>query len=324
MRNEVARLPRLLTSLANQVGGLPFTLCMFFDNCDDGSEQLVASWAERVPFTIVSDCCGSGGAPNAGAARRRAMTLCIDRVRADVLLTTDADSEPAGNWISANLKALQLADIVAGRIIRADHRTPDLHDRICAYFDGLHAMRRTLDPVPWESAETHHWTSGASLAVTGEVYRDLGGFEAKESGEDAAFIDGAARAGYRVRRDAQVIVRTSSRRKGRARNGFADSLSAFDDGVLVPDMVHPADEAWRFRTQAVARMAFEARDMRPLPQLLGLPPAEVDEVAAACVNAEAFVARIVGAPPGGMRMLGLAHAEALLGGADQLAMAGAA
>jgi glycosyltransferase involved in cell wall biosynthesis len=324
VRNEVDRLPRLLTALANQGSGVPFTLCLFFDNCSDGSAELIASWAERVPFEIVSDACLSGGAPNAGAARRRAMALAGDRLESGVLLTTDADSEPAADWIAMNVKALEHADVVAGRIIRGEQRTPDAQDRVCAYFDRLHALRRALDPVPWEGTETHHWTSGASLAVRADIYRRLGGFAARVSGEDAAFSDSAARAGYRVRRDARVIVRTSSRRKGRARNGFAASLAALDDFGTASDLVHPDDEAWRFRMQATARAAYNAQDLRSLPQLLGLPPAEVETVAAACVNAEAFVARIVGAPPGGLRMVSLAHAEALLAGADQLAMMGAA
>lgn len=323
VRNEVARLPRLLCALADQVGGDRLTLCIFFDNCDDGSSQLVQGWAPRLPFAIVSDHGGSGGVPNAGAARRRAMALAVDRVGANVLLTTDADSEPATDWVAMNLKALDQADVVCGRIIRGERRTPDVQDRVCAYFDRLHAMRRTLDPVAWESDEPHHWTSAASLATRTDIYQQLGGFAANVSGEDAAFADEAARSGFRVRRDRHVVVKTSSRRKGRAHHGFAASLAALDDGAT-PEVVHPDDEAWRFRMQASARAAFEAQDVTALPLLLGLSMREVETVATACVNAEAFAARIVGAPPGGMRMVSLAHAEALLAGADQITMVGAA
>jgi hypothetical protein len=324
VRNEVDRLPRLLTALADQRGAPPFTLCIFFDNCDDGSVQLVESWTARLPYAVVTDCGHGSGSPNAGLARRRALALALEQGSTGLLLTTDADSVPAPDWIATNLAALARADIVAGRIVRTNDAEPHAQDRISAYFDRLHAMRRLLDPVPWESEDTHHWTSGASLACRSDVYFRLGGFAPIASGEDAAFCDSAARAGFRVRRDGQVLVRTSSRRKGRAANGFAASLAALDGATQMPEVAHPDDEAWRFGMQASARAAYPTRDKSALAQRLGLPLAEVEQVAGECANAEAFAARIVGAPPGGMRMVSIAHAEALLTGLEQMALAGAA
>jgi hypothetical protein len=324
VRNEVDRLPRLLSALAAQSGDLQFLLCIFFDNCSDGSAQLVEAWADRLPFAIISDCCVQGRAPNAGAARARAMALAMREAPAGSLLTTDADSEPASDWMVANLHALNHADVVAGRITRWPEGSGDRQDRICRYFDRLHAIRRAIDPVPWEAEKTHHWTSGASLAISAQVYQKLGGFAAKVSGEDAAFADSASQHGFRVRRDGGVMVRTSSRRVGRALHGFAASLAALDEGVQTPDVAHPDDEAWRFHMQARSRTAFDVGDLRLLPDALGLPQSEVETVAAECANSEAFATRIVGAPPGGMRMVSLGHAEALLANADQIALVGAA
>lgn len=324
VRNEVARLPRLLTALNNQTTSRPFTLCIFFDNCDDGSEQLVAQWSPHLRYRIVVRSMHAEAAANAGAARRRAMALALACASDEALLTTDADSEPARDWIDTNMAALDRCDVVAGRIVSAGSKTPDLHHRLAAYLDRLHALRRTIDPADWEAAVSHHWTSAASLACRSQVYRHLGGFHPMPNGEDADFADRAARAGYRLRRDADVTVRTSSRRKGRAQHGFAATLAALDLAVNMPEVAHPEDEAWRFRMQAEARAAFEAGHPRSVAAGLNLPIAEVDQVASECVNHEAFAARIVGAPPGGMRMVSLAHAEALLAGLDLMTMAGAA
>lgn len=324
VRDEVTRLPRLLAAFENQESPRAFTLCLFFDNCNDGSAQFVASRAPHLRYQIVTQSVNSGGPPNAGAARRKAMALALQHAQGGTLMTTDADSEPAVDWVAANCAALEHADIIAGRIARADVRAPDMHDRMAAYFDRLHALRRTLDPVSWEADGSHHWTSAASLACRSETYRTLGGFAAVANGEDAAFADGAARAGYRVRRDASVTVRTSSRRKGRAECGFAASLTALDASKYMPDVTHPEDEAWRFRMQARARVAFEAGRPHSVVSCLGLALDEVEQVALQCANGEAFAARIVGQPPEGMRTVGLGHAEALLAVLGLITMAGAA
>jgi GT2 family glycosyltransferase len=324
VRNEVERLPRLLAALARQRSAPPFVVALFFDNCDDGSIALVSQLAPTLPFAVVSDCSHAGGPPNAGAARRRAMALALRHVPAGILLTTDADSAPAEDWVTTNLAGLAASDIVAGRIVRPAERTPDLQDRIAAYYDRLHEMRRAIDPVPWESDDSHHWTSAASLAFRSATYRALDGFPAVGRGEDAAFADAAARAGYRLRRDAAAIVCTSGRRVGRAQGGFADGLSALDHAHLPPDTTHPDDEAWRFAMQAGARAAFASGEYATLARPLALPLAEIRKVAEECANGEAFAARIVGAPPGGLRSVSLPHAEALLAALVQGELEGAA
>lgn len=324
LRNEVERLPRLLHALAAQAGAPAFTLCLFLDACDDGSMELARDFAGRMPFAMRIACCEAGGPPNAGRARAQAMALAAEAAPDGILLTTDADGEPAPDWIAANLAALAHADVVAGRIARGAARPSARADRIEAYYDRLHGLRRTLDPVPWEAAASHHWTSAASLAMRAATYRALGGFPPIANGEDAALCDAAARGGYRIRRDAAVSVLTSARRRGRADRGFAVALAALDDAGHQPQTVHPEDEVWRYRRQAEARRAHGAGDVGRLAATLGLPPAEVAKVAGECRNGEAFAARIVGAPPGGMRIVSLDHAEAALALLDQPGLAGAA
>lgn len=324
VRNEAERLPRFLSALARQVNAPAFDLCLFFDNCDDGSEPLATGMLQRrLPFRMHVDRVGDGAPPNAGLARARAMQLAVEAAPSGIVLTTDADGEPAPDWVAANLRALKRADVVAGRIERTPGRASPMQDRLEAYYDRLHALRRLLDPVPWEDADTHHWTSAASLGMRAEIYRALGGFAPLAAGEDAAFADAAARAGYRLRRDRRVAVRTSARRHGRAAHGFAATLAAFDGTAAMPLVHHPADEAWRYGLHARARRAHGGAT-HTLANLLRIPAAEVEDVALECRNGEAFAARLVGAPPGGMRTVPLAQAETLLAALEPNALEGAA
>lgn len=312
VRNEVERLPALLHALAAQKSSPPFAVALFFDSCDDGSEAIVDAMAQGLPFTVVTECCSDGEPANAGRARGRALALAETTTSAGIFMTTDADSEPAPDWVRANLCGLDAADIVAGRIVPEARLRSSIQTRLEAYFDRLHVLRRLFDPVPWEAPSTHHWTSGASLAVHRQVYHAVGGFPADISGEDAKFADLAARGGYRLRRDATVKVMTSTRRTGRVSAGMAASLSLWDRAEEPPKVAHPDDEAWRFMRQQDARRVHGSGSLAGLAHRLGLPVSEVDQVASECSNGEAFAARIVGTPPGGMRHLPLYRAEQVL------------
>ena len=311
VRNEAERLPRLLDALAQQTQAPAFSLCVFFDNCDDGCQVLVEARQRDLPYPILSDRCDAGGPPNAGIARGRATELAVRAAPNGVILTTDADSEPMADWIATSLSALEHADVAAGRIIRRGSDAPK-QDRLERYLDALHALRRALDPVPWEDGATHHWVSAASLAMRTRTYQQLGGFRNLASGEDAALGDASSRAGLRLRRDARITVLTSSRRRGRASGGFAATLAALDRESVDPMVTRPEDEAWRFSAQAAARAQHGKGKLDLLAARLRLPLDEVTKVAAECVNGEAFAARIVGEPPGGLRVVSLAHAEAIL------------
>jgi hypothetical protein len=321
VRNEVAGLPRLLRALARQRAAPPFALCLHLDNCGDGSAALVA--AADLPFPVRVSEAACGAAPNAGRARARAAALGRAVAPDGVLLSTDADSEPGDDWIAANLAGLRHADLVAGRIIRAGGRPSPLQDRTERYLDRLHALRRRRDPVNWEAPVTHGWTSAASLAMRVAAYDACGGFEPRPTGEDAALADAAARRGFTLRRDAAAVVRTSARRRGRVVGGFAAALAAADARRL-PIVAHPADEAWRYDLQAQARALHGGGDYADLARRLGLPLAEVRQVADECVNGEAFAARIVGPPAGGLRHVPLPLAERLLAALEDAALKGAA
>ncbi|MGJ3626869.1 hypothetical protein AB5I41_08215 [Sphingomonas sp. MMS24-JH45] len=125
-------------------------------------------------------------APNAGRARDRAMRLGEHALEGSgLLLTTDADSVPAVDWLQAMVAALGHADVVAGKVVRTVTRPHPAQDRLERYYEALYATRRSLDPVDWEAAATHHQTSGANLGLSVRHYRALGGFMPVPAGEDA-------------------------------------------------------------------------------------------------------------------------------------------
>ena len=313
VRNEATLLPRFLDALATQRGAGAFTLCMLFDGCDDDSAGIVVARSAKLPFRVVTADVSSGE-PNAGLARKRAMALGLSVLRDDAMIvSTDADSVPDPDWVAANRAALDVADVAAGRVVRSGGVPNPVQDRVEAYYDALFALRRAIDPLPWEARQTHHYTSGASLAFRAAAYRQLGGFEPLPSAEDARLVDAAHRAGLRVRRDAAIRVETSARRVGRAVDGLADHLRRLDAGEAQATMAHPDDMVWRYRYHANARTAWAKPVAYPaLAAALERDLAEVVGIAADAANAEAFAMQVVPGIPGGERTVSLGDAEIAL------------
>lgn len=297
--------------------GHDIRLCFYLDGCEDGSERLLRAAAAHSCFLIEIVRGRRENDPNAGRARQAAVAMGVDRLagRDGLLLTTDADSRPAQDWVVAVAKALVVADVVAGRIVRHRAAADPGQSRIELYYDRLFAFRRRLDPVPWEANDTHHFGGGANIAVRASVYRTIGGFRPLPHAEDATFLDDAARAGFRVRRDAGMVVETSSRRCGRAKSGLASALRSIDDGCA-QQVAHPLTVAWQSRAHAAARSVFatidRTSDRAALGRLVDLTADHVLGVARDCPNAEAFAMRIVPACPTHREPVPLAVAEIAL------------
>jgi hypothetical protein len=152
--------------------------------------------------------------------------------RSGVILTTDADSQVAPNWIAANLAAFEAgAEAVLGRIDLdgegkllpdALHRRGELE---YAYERLLTELSWRLDPLehnPWP----HHATiSGASLGITREAYCRVGRLPRVALGEDKALVALLSLQDARIRYCPNVQVITSGRIHGRAPGGVADTLA---------------------------------------------------------------------------------------------------
>jgi GT2 family glycosyltransferase len=243
-RNEAHHLPACLRALADQrtpAGALIatplFEVIVFANDCSDGTAEHARALAAQLPFAVtVVEGRLRAGAAHAGEARRTAMNLALARLEAigaarSVILTTDADSRVPPNWIHGNFAAIDAgADAVLGRLALDEdgRKLPEaLHRRGALeseYETLLAEVFATLDPVshnPWP----HHSTiSGASVAVTAEAYRRIGGLPRVALGEDKALVAELLRRDARVRFDNAIEVVTSARLKGRAIGGVADTL----------------------------------------------------------------------------------------------------
>jgi cellulose synthase/poly-beta-1,6-N-acetylglucosamine synthase-like glycosyltransferase len=274
VKDEEERLPACLRALAQQRDrlGRPIPpslvrIVVFANNCTDQSASLARRLGESSSLDVrVVEASLPPSAAHAGNARRGAMDIAeawlMEGGEKDgVILTTDADSQVAPNWIAENLAAFAAgAEAVLGRIDldeegarlpEALHRRGELED---TYERLLTELSWLLDPLghdPWP----HHATiSGASLGVTRIAYCRVGRLPRVPVGEDKALIALLSRHDARIRHCPTAHVITSGRTHGRAPGGVADALAirskepdAFCDDALEPFRTALARAAWRGR-----------------------------------------------------------------------------
>ncbi|GLS20565.1 hypothetical protein GCM10007874_35820 [Labrys miyagiensis] len=173
----------------------------------------------------------------AGLARKIAMDRAADRLEREgltngMILTTDADSVVAPTWLATTWREFALgADCVAGYIdanpgefsgLGMDFRHRGfLEEHYHAVVAEIFAL---LDPRPHDPWPNHQVSSGASLAITLQMYRMIGGLPSRPTGEDSALALAVECAGGKVRHSMDVCVSTSCRLDGRAAGGAADAM----------------------------------------------------------------------------------------------------
>jgi Glycosyl transferase family 2 len=276
VKDEEERLPACLRALAQQRDRLgqsiPPTLVrivVFANNCSDRSASLARKLGAGLSLDIrVAEARLPPAVAHAGSARRAVMDLAeawlVEAGDKDgVILTTDADSQVAPNWIAENLAAFAAgAEAVLGRIDldeegaylpEALHRRGELEDTYEKLLTELSWLLDPLDHNPWP----HHATiSGASLGLTRAAYCRVGRLPRVPLGEDKALIGLLSRQDARIRYSSTVHVITSGRTHGRAPGGVADALAirsrepdAFCDEALESFRVAFARAAWRGRVR---------------------------------------------------------------------------
>ena len=321
VRDEEERLPACLRALAQQRDqlGQPIPpalirIAVFANNCADQSANLARSLAECWSLTIqVIEASLPPAAAHAGSARRAAMDIAeawlgAGGERGGVILTTDADSQVAPNWIAANLAAFDAgAEAVLGRIDldsegkflpRALHRRGRLEDMYERLLTELSWLLDPLEHNPWP----HHATiSGASLGITRTAYRRIGRLPRVPVGEDKALIALLSRQDARIRYCPTIHVTTSARTNGRAPGGVAETLR-----IRSRDPEALCDEALEPFSTAFARALWRGR----LRRLHGAGRLALDRAWAHDLGVLTGAARAVSA---GHRRLGLRGASSRIG-----------
>jgi hypothetical protein len=289
-RNEEEGLAATLDALRLQAGlnGRPldwdfYEVLLLLNNCTDRSAAVAELYAADHPgFRLhVMECELAANEAHVGTARRRLMDLACDRLEwlgaeRGAILSTDADTLVAEDWVAANLAGIAAgADVVGGQIELLPDDRESLEPGVrLAYerdreYQGLVARCESLlDPDPADPWPRHLHHFGASLACTPEVYRRSGGLPPVKPLEDVAFVDALRKVGAKIRHAPEVRIFTSARLDGRAEVGLSGQLRLWRDEAErgVPQMVDSAE--WlrhRFSTLAGLR-ALDARCLEAYPE----------------------------------------------------------
>jgi Glycosyl transferase family 2 len=297
VRNEVERMWSVLDALAHQqdlaghaLAGSRYEIILLLNNCTDGSTEVARAFKRAHPQLSLHLCVVDLPPEEAhvGRARRLLMDEACRRFRMldrplGLILTTDADTRVAEDWVVANLAEVAAGvDGVGGRVmicpierarLDADVRRIFLLD--LGYRQLCEALAALIDPEAHDPFPRHHQHCGASLAVTAAAYARVGRMPPVPSSEDVALFRAIRRIDGRFRHSPQVRVWTSARLVGRAARGYADSFSRFARQVEagIELTVEPAATLERrFRARSRLRALWALRvhgGAKPLSGLAG-------------------------------------------------------
>lgn len=316
VRNEAEALPHLIRSLGRQEGGgegARLRLLVLANNCTDGTVSLLRAMEregemDRVELRLIEARLSPADA-HVGTARRLALDAGADWMEAEgvadgVLLSTDADAAAPADWVIANLRALEGADLVGGRLVidageTVDPALADLHRRIERYWAGIRALEDAIDPPSHDPAPRHGDHVAASLALRVALYRAVGGLPPLPCGEDNALVSAVRRHGGRVRHCPAVAITVSARGVGRVEGGMATEMLRRkqvvegEQAYLLPPARHWRTLIERRRDWRIAWTTGPGPRRREALLALGLDPADLAAVEIeSCPNDIAFVERI--------------------------------
>ena len=220
-RDEAARIAAAVTPLV--AAGL--RVVVVANGCADET----AARARAAGAAVIETGVLPGGV---GEARRVGMAAALEGMP-DWVMTTDADCVVARASLAAVARRLRVADAVFGRVepdpggfaalparVRRHGMLEDRRDALRAWIEGLRAAE------PWNPAPCHGQSPGALIALRPSAYRAVGGFAPVRCHEDRMIASALARAGLRVARPWDAVVRASCRLDGRAPGGMADTIGA--------------------------------------------------------------------------------------------------
>lgn len=286
--NEALRVARVIAALGAQrgLGSQPVSAVVIANNCSDDTAGTARRAARDAGVDVVVFQ-RSWLQPSAGRARRVAMEAGAGMLHPEgVLLTTDADAEPDGDWIANSLAALSGGADAVGACLRAipeeEAQFPPALRRAATSVAEVQALARALedriDPTPGDLPPRHGDHTGAGLALTLTAYRAAGGCPPVGTREDLRLAQAVRRSGGIVRHCPDCRVAVSARMTGRAKGGMADTIRAWAESAhrgeepLVPNP-SVLEAAWRRRA---ARRADAEAAFRHVP-----PPLRDRRIAAA-------------------------------------------
>lgn len=230
-RDEEALIGPCLLALATQTGIAPeeYEVLLVLDRCTDDTEARARKIGESYPSLRLAFLDGPG--EGSGPARRVGMDVaCARLLEADrtegLIASTDADTIVAPDWLATQLSAVsEGARAIGGRIELADDGyLPEAVARKHAEHGRLRHGRLLSDPDGLGKME--HWQfSGASLALTAEVYKEVGGLQPRTALEDEHLERVLRQHSIPIHRLLSVRATTSARRVGRAERGLSHDLS---------------------------------------------------------------------------------------------------
>jgi cellulose synthase/poly-beta-1,6-N-acetylglucosamine synthase-like glycosyltransferase len=162
---------------------------------------------------------------NVGSARRTGFReLCTASHGLDEnaawFATTDADTLVRPDWLARQVRWWRSGvDALAGTVTPASwaEQTSVVRMRYAAHMGRLGMQAG------------HPHVHGANLSLTKSAYLAAGGMPALTTGEDHALWQAVHRSGSTALHVSDVVVATSTRREGRAPEGFSTLLRSFDN-----------------------------------------------------------------------------------------------
>jgi GT2 family glycosyltransferase len=298
-KNEEQHILSCLEAFAAQRGPYSFEVLLLLNDCTDATAALARGAMDRLPFPLrIHECTLPPSRASAGLARRIAMEqAALYAGPRGILLTTDADSRVHPDWVAANLTAIaEGADAVAGQAeidpVDAAKLPRELmqdEERVQRLATMLDEIASRLDPDAADPWPRHAQHSGASIAVTAEMFRRAGGIPDVPAGEDRAFFRALERQDARIRHCPKTRVTVSGRIEGRAKGGMADTIRrrmSVPDSWLDECLEPAACSARRVLMRRTARAHWIDRSGTVTDLARNLRMAEADVHAA--LNAPAF------------------------------------
>lgn len=292
-KDEEDLVGRCLESLASQTGvtSEEYEVLLVLDDCRDATAEKAVSVVSDHPGLRLHTLNGPG--LGAGHARWVGMEAACSRLfslgRPGALIaSTDADTVVAPDWLGTQLSAAECgARAIGGRIELLEEGEEDGPPEGVRSWREHRGETRHLELLDREKRGSgpriEHWQfSGASMSLTAEAYREVGGMEPRAALEDEYLERALERCGIQIQRPLDVRVSTSPRLVGRASRGLAKdlSLASWLEVNTYRNSHEPLEswEAWPHAEGTVSVVAPAAEEEEPpvLPEGFDLIPVSPD------------------------------------------------